>query len=85
MNTTTDHPSKKTGSTQCERVLARLLLTPNVEVPMPELARLGAGKPAGFCMVHSRVADLRRKGWVIEQRNEHVHGDVHSFYKLVIV
>lgn len=51
-------------------------------IAMPELARIGSGTEHGFCMVHSRVADLRKRGLVIEQRSERVGGKVHSFYRL---
>jgi hypothetical protein len=53
---------------QSDRILARLQATPNQFVAMPELARIGSDKPTGFCMVHSRIADLRRAGHDVEHR-----------------
>lgn len=55
---------------QTARILIRLRQTPGEWVPMPELARIGSGKPNGFCMVHSRIADLRRAGYEIEQGHD---------------
>ena len=52
-------------------------------IAMPVLARVGAGKPQGFCIVHSRIADLRERGLVIHQRNRWEDGVVLSFYRLV--
>jgi hypothetical protein len=51
-------------------------------IPMPELARIGSGND-GFCMVHSRVAELRKRGLVIEQRSERQGAKIHSFYRLI--
>lgn len=78
--------TERRGATQNQRVLARLQSSPGQWVAMPELARAGAANPEGFCMVHSRIADLRRAGHVIEQRSERDDGSrmVKSFYKLVI-
>jgi hypothetical protein len=50
---------------------------------MPTLARVGAGSPDGFCIVHSRISDLREKGHRIEHRGEWHHGRCLSFYRLV--
>lgn len=76
MSDKSTHPG---GKTQCERIWSRLLQTPNEPVPMPELARAGAANAFGFCMVHSRVAELRkRRGALIEHTQE---GGAH-FYTL---
>lgn len=56
------------GGSQADRILARLQTAAGAWVPMPELAAVGSGSPHGFCMVHSRVADLRKRGLTIEQR-----------------
>lgn len=72
------------GDSQADRILARLKETPNEWVPMPELSRIGAGKPTGFCMVHSRVPELNKKltgtGLIIEQR-----GGNKSEYRLAVL
>jgi hypothetical protein len=52
-------------------------------VPMPTLAKSGSGSDDGFCMVHSRIADLRADGYVIEQRSEREGRKTKSFYRLV--
>lgn len=67
---------------QCDRILEHLQARAGQPVPMPELARVGTGKPHGFCMVHSRIADLRARGHVIDQTQERVGGQYHSFYTL---
>jgi hypothetical protein len=71
------------GWTQAQRIRRRLTVARGAWVPMFTLARVGAGDPQGFCMVHSRVADLRRAGLVVEQRSEWEGGRCKSFYRLV--
>ena len=56
------------GRSQADRILQRLIAAQGAWVPMPELAHVGAGGPDRFCMVHSRAADLRKRGYIIEQR-----------------
>ena len=82
MNTTTDHPNTAAGTSQCDLILAAFQAAPERWIPMPELARIGAGSDNGFCMVHSRVADLRKRGFSIDQRSERLDGKTHSFYRL---
>lgn len=83
MNSTlTSHPSTAEGLSQCDLIHAHFTLHQGDWVPMPELARVGAGSDAGFCMVHSRVADLRKRGLSIDQRSERRGGKTHSFYRL---
>jgi hypothetical protein len=73
----------KAGKSQNERVLLCLQEHANQWVAMPLLARIGSGKPKGFCMVHSRVADLRKRGYVIQQSDKREGHQIHSAYKLV--
>jgi hypothetical protein len=83
MNSTlTSHPSTTEGLSQCDLILAAFQAAPERWIPMPELARVGAGSEFGFCMVHSRVADLRKRGHSIDQRSERLEGKTHSFYRL---
>ena len=56
----TTHPAPVLGKSQCARIFATLASRAGAWVPMPELS--AAGNPGGFCMVHSRVADLRKRG-----------------------
>ncbi len=72
----------RAGKTQCDRILELLQERIGQPVPMPELARVGAGSPNGFCMVHSRVADLRKQGHTIGQHGERKDGVNLSFYTL---
>jgi len=37
---------------------------------------------SGSYVVHSRISDLRNRGWQIEQRNERHGRQIHSFYRL---
>ena len=69
-------------ATQSDRILLMLQSRRGEWVDMPCLARVGADNDHGFCMVHSRVADLRKRGHTIEHRNERVGGRCHSFYRL---
>lgn len=70
------------GRTQNERVLHCLQENVGSWVAMPVLARAGSGSAGGFCMVHSRVADLRKAGHTIQQMSERKEGQTHSFYRL---
>ena len=77
MNTT--HPSIESGSSQCACILAELELHAGEWVAMPRLVLC-----SGAYAVHSRIADLRKRGHRIEQRNERPKGkkSIHSFYRL---
>ena len=43
---------------QCARILARLQLRPGVKIPMPDLVKV-----SGSFNIHSRVDELRKRGW----------------------
>lgn len=66
------------GDSQCAVILRVLSTTPGRWVPMPELAQA-----AGCYAVHSRVADLRKRGHVIEHRNEWAGRVCRSSYRIV--
>ena len=78
--TQTTYTATGLGTSHCARILTALESQRGQWVPMPSLSQ--AGNPGGFCMVHSRVADLRKRGHVIAHRNEHRPGCVASFYRL---
>lgn len=80
---TYERRGRRRGWTQCERIRRRLKAARGAWVRMPTLARVGAGSPQGFCIVHSRIADLRGRGIQIEQRSEWHNGRCLSFYRLV--
>lgn len=65
------------GDTQCGAILARLEAAGGAWVPMPNLAH-----DSGAYAVHSRVAELRKRGHVIEQRSERDGRRVLSYYRL---
>ena len=66
------------GISQCDCILDRLRSDRGEWVPMPELYRV-----SGAFAVHSRIADLRKRGLTIEHRNERGEaGQVHSYYRL---
>lgn len=73
------HPNPTASHSQCEAVLERLMATPNSWVAMPELYRV-----SGSMAVHSRIADLRGRGHVIEHKNERAGRQIHSFYRLMV-
>lgn len=67
----------KLGS-QNSLILARLEMTPNEPVPMPELAALSGG-----FAVHSRAANLRRLGHDVRSiLIPSASGKRHSYYQL---
>ena len=66
------------GTSQCDRILARLEAAWGAWVSMPDLV-----KASGAYAVHSRVAELRSWGHNIEQRSERDGRKVRSFYRLV--
>lgn len=70
--------SPNSNPSQCKRILARLSERKGKWVAMPELMRIGKCGP-----VHSRIADLRRKGHEIENDVIQDGRVKHSFYKLV--
>lgn len=73
-----EHVESGAGTTQCGAILARLEAAGGDWVPMPELAQA-----SGAFAVHSRVAELRSWGHVIEQRSQRDGRKVWSFYRLV--
>jgi hypothetical protein len=76
---------RQAGQTQCERIENYLAKRAGRWIAMPHLARVGAGTPQGFCIVHSRISDLRERGLQIDQESRWVEGRCLSFYRLVPV
>ena len=60
----TTHPSRATGTSQCDLILAALLESPGAWLSVHHLYRI-----SGSQVVHSRISDLRRRGHHIEQRS----------------
>jgi len=79
-----EYQTSGAGTSQCERILARLREARGQEVSGLELARIGSDSgPHGYCMVHSRIADLRKRQHDIPPaRTQKVNGRMHSFYRL---
>lgn len=71
---------RKTHHAQSQNEKVLRYLRPGELVPMDELARV----MGGFA-VHSRIADLRKRGHVIKNylQFDKVHRKTHSFYKLI--
>lgn len=65
------------GDTQCSRILARLKRARGGWVPMPKLVAASGGYA-----VHSRVAELRNRGHVIDNRTEVRGRFKRSFYRM---
>ncbi|MCL5098508.1 MAG: helix-turn-helix domain-containing protein [Candidatus Omnitrophica bacterium] len=67
------------GNSQCDRILARLRRSVGGWIPMPEL-----WKASGAFAIHSRICDLRTRGFEIEHKNERQpDGRIQSFYRLM--
>ena len=62
--------------TRAERLLALLCSRKGRRVTLPEVQRI-AGAQHG-----ARILELRRRGFVIENVSERVHGETHSSYIL---
>ena len=73
----TEHAATGAGLSQCARILAELESKRGQWVPMPDLARI-----AGGYAVHSRIAELRKRGHRIEAMQERRGGKVWSYYRL---
>ena len=70
--------SANTMPSQADKVIDVLESRQGEWVPMPELA-----KAMGGYAVHSRIAELRKRGHDIEHRNEREGRVVRSFYRLM--
>ena len=68
------------NSSQADKILAELQRRPGVNVPMPDLARV-----SGAYAVHSRIAELRKRGHVIKNEIDHdPFGPAkHSYFRLL--
>lgn len=69
---------RRRGPSQEERVLARLRQSAGQWVSMPALAAA-----SGAYAVHSRISDLRRRGYQVEHRNHWADGICCSEYRLL--
>ena len=77
MNQTTFQLSSRAPA-QADIILAELRRFAGEWVPMPQLAAL-----SGAYAVHSRISDLRKRGYEIDHKNEVSAGRVtKSFYRL---
>lgn len=74
----TEFSSGAGGASQCESILARLRERAGQWVPMPELCRV-----SGAYACHSRISDLRARGYEIEQQSTRAGRTVKSAYRLV--
>lgn len=79
--TQTEHAATGAGLSQCDAILAMLKHKVGQWVPMPDLASV-----AGAYAVHSRIAELRKRGHRIDSRQERMPGTrrVWSYYRLVL-
>lgn len=73
----TPHPSKHASDSACSIILNALKARPGEWIPMPELVNL-----SGAYHVNSRVDELRKNGYNIENRKKHEGRKVHSFYRI---
>lgn len=70
---------KEKGVSQCAKILYALAAKEGEWVEMPDLWRA-----SGAFAVHSRIADLRKRGLKITQESIWKEGIVHSRYKLEV-
>lgn len=73
----TQYTESRAGVSQEAAILKRLQDAKGGWVPMPELSRV-----SGSLNIHSRISDLRRAGYSIEQRSERHGRVILSFYRL---
>lgn len=73
----TEHAASGAGLSQCALILAELESKRGHWVAMPNLARI-----AGGFAVHSRIADLRKRGHRISHMNDKRGRKVWSYYRL---
>lgn len=73
----TSHTSKPAGQSQCDKILRHLQANAGDWIGMPQLVRI-----SGSYNIHSRIADLRKRGHQISHKNERRNGEVHSYYRL---
>lgn len=75
---TTTHPSTERGQSQCDLILACLLARAGEWVPMLHLHNV-----SGSMNIHSRIADLRKRGHhILQQNTRQPNGATHSSYML---
>jgi len=76
-----EHAATGAGITQCDLILIELIGHKNQWIAMPDLARISGG-----LNVHSRIADLRKRGHRIESKQERRQGTrkVWSYYRLTL-
>ena len=68
-----------TNPSQADKILRRLQFTADIWVGMPDLSQV-----SGAYAVHSRIAELRKRGHVIENRTQQAKdGTRLSWYRLV--
>ena len=72
-----EHAATGAGLSQCDAILAALEYERGHWVPMPDLARI-----AGGYAVHSRIADLRKRGHRIGAMQQRHGRKVWSYYRL---
>lgn len=72
-----EYAAANASKSQADRILAYLRQTAGW-AHLPDLV-----KASGAYAVHSRIADLRKRGHRIEQESVHQGRAVHSFYRLI--
>ena len=66
---------------QRQRILERLLQ--GGRVPMPELHRIGSGRPDGFCAsLTRRLSEIRSQGYAVTCYKQVVDGQTRTEYEL---
>ena len=73
----TEYKARGDGVSQANRILRTLLADAGRWVSMVRLWRV-----SGSMAVHSRISDLRKRGYGITQKSLRVNRVIHSYYKL---
>lgn len=74
----TTHTLPTAGASQCDIILCELKRHANQWVPMPHLASV-----SGSLNIHSRIADLAKRGHRIENNQVTKGRKRHSFYRIL--
>lgn len=67
-------------TTQCDQILRRLQTSPGQWVGIPDLYAV-----SGSYVIHSRISNLRERGYDIDHKNVRAGRQCHSYYRLNVM
>jgi hypothetical protein len=79
-------PEKKQAKvTQIDAIKILLLSRPNQWIPMPVISEYTKQRcDEQSFVIHSRIAELRDRGWIIENKMPRENGKTSSYYRLIV-